>query len=115
MADFKLLKEMGERIYHCRKSLKLTQEELAEKVGVSTQMISNLETGKKAIRPENLVKICKALNISTDYILTGSQSKHIADSIVDQLVHLPPKELQIVTSMIECIGEKTNGRKTNTK
>ena len=42
-----------------RKSLRMTQEELAEKLGVSTQMISNLELGKKAIRPDNLAKVCE--------------------------------------------------------
>lgn len=43
------LKDMGQRIMIRRKALRMTQEELAEKLGVSTQMISNLELGKKAI------------------------------------------------------------------
>ena len=49
MADTILLKEIGNRIYERRKYLKLTQEQVAEKMGVSVQMISNLELGKKAI------------------------------------------------------------------
>ncbi len=81
MSDIKLLKEMGERIHNRRKSIGLTQEELAEKIGVSTQMISNLELGKKAIRPENLVKLCRMLDISADYILIGSESETAVDSI----------------------------------
>ncbi len=101
MADTQLLKEMGERIYSCRKSLKLTQEELAEKIGVSTQMISNLEAGKKAIRPENLVKVCQALNMSTDYVLTGNRSDTAVEGIVGQLVNLSSRELQIVKDLVE--------------
>ena len=54
VGDNEFLKEMGQRIMVRRKALRMTQEEMAEKLGVSTQMISNLELGKKAIRPENL-------------------------------------------------------------
>ena len=53
MGDTEFLKAMGQRILARRKSLRMTQEELSEKLDVSTQMISNLELGKKAIRPEN--------------------------------------------------------------
>ena len=63
MSETAFLKEMGQRIMLRRKSLRLTQEELAEKMDVSTQMISNLELGKKAIRPENLAKVCDVLDV----------------------------------------------------
>ena len=73
MGDEKLLREMGARISARRKELSFTQEHLAEKMDVSVQMISNLELGKKAIRPENLIKLCDALEVSADYILRGSR------------------------------------------
>lgn len=101
MGDTKLLKEMGERIFKRRKALKMTQDELSEMIGVSTQMISNLETGKKAIRPENLLKICNALNISADYVLSGSPAKGAVDNIAEKLAHLTPEELQIVNGLID--------------
>lgn len=71
MADEKLLREIGARINQARKSKGITQEQLAESMDVSIQMISNLELGKKAVRPENIVKLCIALDISADYILRG--------------------------------------------
>lgn len=74
MANERLLYEIGKRINARRKELSLTQEQLAEKMEVSVQMISNLELGKKAIRPENLVKICDILSVSADYILRGSRA-----------------------------------------
>ena len=76
MGDDKLLKEIGVRINTRRKELKLTQEMLAERMEVSVQMISNLELGKKAIRPENLVKLCTALDVSADYILRGMRADY---------------------------------------
>ena len=74
MSNERLLHEIGKRINARRKELSLTQEQLAEKMEVSIQMISNLELGKKAIRPENLVKICDILDVSADYILRGTRS-----------------------------------------
>lgn len=106
MADIELLKSMGERIYTQRKALKMTQEELAERIGVSTQMISNLETGKKAIRPENLLKICEALNISADYVLTGNGTNRVVDSITEKLAGLSEEELRMVREMIDYMKSK---------
>ena len=54
-----------------RKRLGLTQEALAEKGEVTTQFVSYAESGKRAMRPENLLKISSALEVSADYLLTG--------------------------------------------
>ena len=81
---------MGRRIHDRRKELKLTQEVLAEAMDVSVQMISNLELGKKAIRPENLIKLCEALNVSSDYILMNKHSFYelsILSSKINSLSH----------------------------
>ena len=96
MGDNEFLKEMGQRIMVRRKSLSMTQEELAEKLGVSTQMISNLELGKKAIRPENLAKVCSVLELSADFILTGTNTKTAVDAVAEKLIQLTAEELQMV-------------------
>ena len=101
MADNTVLKDMGERIYNRRKSIGLTQEELAEAVGVSTQMISNLECGKKAIRPENLVKVCSVLDLNADYVLTGKHENSILNDIVTSLSALSKDELLLIRNMVD--------------
>ena len=55
------LKEMGNRILIKRKQLNLSQDKLAEKAGISSQVVSSAERGAKAVRPENLLKISMAL------------------------------------------------------
>ena len=58
MSDSELcLQEIGKRIMDRRKKLGLTQEALAEKGDVTTQFVSYAESGKRAMRPENLLKI----------------------------------------------------------
>ena len=47
-----LLVQMGKRMRKRRKQLRLTQEELAEKAGITLQTVSTAELGKKAMKPE---------------------------------------------------------------
>ena len=65
------LQDIGNRITELRKRLGWTQEELAEKADLTPQFVSYAEAGKRAMRPENLLKLSKALNVSADYLLTG--------------------------------------------
>ena len=101
MKDEKFLKEMGERISLRRKALKMTQENLAEKMGVSIQMISNLELGKKAIRPDNLARLCSVLNISVDYILNGEDAKDFRREIYYKICALPEDKLNLINSIVD--------------
>lgn len=106
VGDSVFLKEMGQRIMVRRKSLRMTQEELADHLGVSTQMISNLELGKKAIRPENLAKVCDALGLSADFILRGSNTATAVDVLAEKLTRLNAEELRIISEMIDYMNAK---------
>ena len=106
VSDNEFLKAMGQRIMVRRKSLHMTQEELAEKLGVSTQMISNLELGKKAIRPDNLAKVCEALELSADFVLTGVSTKTAVDAVAEKLTQLTAEELRMVSDMIDYMNNK---------
>lgn len=60
---------MGYRIKEFRESLKMTQEELAKKSGVSRGTISAMENGaSKETTTKTLVKIARALGTSVDNI-----------------------------------------------
>ena len=66
-----LLKEMGQRMLDRRKQLRLTQETLAKMAHVTPQTISTAELGTKAMRPETILNVCEALDI-TIYCAVGS-------------------------------------------
>lgn len=106
MGNNEFLKDMGQRIMLRRKTLRMTQEELAEKLGVSTQMISNLELGKKAIRPENLAKLCSVLNLSADFVLTGTNTRTAVDSVAEKLSQLSDEELQLVSNLVNYMNNQ---------
>lgn len=72
MAEFEIcLQDIGKRITELRKRNGWTQEELAEKADLTPQFVSYAESGKRAMRPENLLKLSKALCVSANYLLTG--------------------------------------------
>ena len=59
----KLLKAFGKRTAQIRKSRGLTQQNLAEEVGMSVVAIAYIETGKRWVRLSTLNKIAKALKV----------------------------------------------------
>ena len=54
------LKNIGARIVERRKELKFTQEQVAERMNVSVQMISNIERGNKATTSSSCVLYSKS-------------------------------------------------------
>ena len=98
------LKEMGSRIMERRKKLGLTQEALAEMSELTTQFVSYAESGKRGMRPENLMKVAAALGVSTDYLLTGDIIDKDKLLLSEKLGRLNPKEVRLIESIIdECI------------
>lgn len=103
MADERLLRDMGARINARRKELCMTQERLAERLEVSVQMISNLELGKKAIRPENLVKLCAVLHTSVDYILCGNRSEGELLEFAEKYSRLSAENQRLVEALVDAL------------
>ena len=65
---------LSEKIIQMRKALGLSQEQLAEQVGVSRQAISKWETGQSAPELDKLVRLSQVFGISTDELL-GREKK----------------------------------------
>ncbi len=58
-----LKQDLGQRIQKLRKDKKITQEQLAEMVGIDPKNISRIEKGNNYPTAENLTSIAKALNV----------------------------------------------------
>ena len=59
-----LMKSFGQQVARVRKSRGLTQQELAEKIGMSVVAIAYIETGKRWARLGTLNKIAGALKVN---------------------------------------------------
>lgn len=66
-----LVMDIGDRIQGLRKSRGISQEELADKIGVSRQAVSKWESGQNAPDLEKVVLLSDFFETSTDYLLKG--------------------------------------------
>jgi transcriptional regulator with XRE-family HTH domain len=65
----------GERVEQARKELKLNQSELAVKVDMTPAAIWQIEKGVRMPNAESLKKLSEALEVSSDWLLTGSEEQ----------------------------------------
>lgn len=98
-----------------RKKFGLTQEELAEKGDVTTQFVSYAESGKRAMRPENLLKISSALEVSADYLLTGDIIDKDLLLLSNKMRKLSPSQLRLIENIIDECNNLFNGTDKSTK
>lgn len=69
------------KIQDFRQKAGLTQEELAEKVGLSRGAITSIEQGRRKVTVEELLKLCEAFSCSYGDLLASEQKeKTMADS-----------------------------------
>ncbi len=69
---------VGERIRKRRKSLELSQDELAARLGVTYQQLQKYENGKNRISAGRLYDIAKVLKTSIAYYYEGLEPLHSA-------------------------------------
>ena len=80
--------EVGAQIKKCRGNLGISQEELAERIYVSRQTISNWETGKSYPDIHSLVLLSTLFNVSLDQLIKGdveAMKKEIKETEVRKL------------------------------
>ena len=101
--DYRLI---GERLKQARVKKNLTQEILAEKLGISTAFLSRIERGSSKINLKRLVEICSILNINTGYIINGvnQESNSYLNEEFERLLKVCPKDkLRLVYDVIKVI------------
>ena len=64
--------DFGQRVRASRRALGLTQEELAEKVGISASFMGHIERGSRVASLETLVALCNVLQVSPQTLLQAS-------------------------------------------
>ena len=67
--------KIGKFIFECRKKKKMTQEQLAEKLGVSSKSISRWENGNTMPDYSLLKDLCSELDINVNELLSGERIK----------------------------------------
>lgn len=66
--------ELCERLRELRKEHKYSQEDAADKLGVSRQAISKWESGQGKPEINNIIKLAEIYDVTTDYLLAGKEN-----------------------------------------
>lgn len=102
------MNQIGRRIKSCREEQKMTQEELAGKVELSSHYLSAVERGVKVPKLETFIRIANALNVPSDILLTDVLNKgyEIKASIFsNQMKNLPIREKDRIFHVVEAMLE----------
>lgn len=78
---------VGERIREIREDHEITQDQLAERAGLSKGFLSDVENSKRNIGSQNLLQIANVLGASVDYLLRGEARS----AAVHEPVVIPPE------------------------
>lgn len=98
----KYQKLINENIKQLRLSENLTQEEFAEKIGISIQGLSNIERNRYQPNSETIDKICKVFDLSPIELLTikNSTNKDIITNITALLSQCSTPKLKKIYDIL---------------
>lgn len=91
-----------ERIQELRKQKGVSQEELANRLGISRQAVSKWESGQSFPELDNIVALSDYFEVSADYILKGTPQ------VVKTQTPIPPKERISPNELIRRYIERKN-------
>lgn len=103
--------ELHERISVIRKAKGLTQEQLGELVGVTRQAVSKWESGQAVPDALTIVKLCRELDLSADYVLLGKEPGGSAETVVipDQVELDETDPVTQMPDICPCCGRTVSG------
>lgn len=96
--------EIGQRIRKIRRGQDLSQEQLSEKVNISTVHMSHIENGSTKMSLAVLADIAVTLNVSTDELLfdshPGQHKQNAIDDIELVLEQCTPQQASVISEII---------------
>lgn len=88
-------KQLGSKIKRLRQKRGLTQEQLAEQIGIATRTLSGIEIGENFVTAETLEKVFDVLNISSTELFAFDHIKpkeELINEIVSDLKNLEDRD-----------------------
>ena len=99
---------IGEKISLLRKELGLTQNELANKIGIERTLIASYEIGRLHLNDEMIIRFAIALGVSSDEILGLKNNKNLSHNPdlkitkrLKQIANLPPTQRKSLLNTID--------------
>ena len=92
--------DFGEKVKKLRHEKDLTQQQLAELLGVAVSAISSYESGNRYPSYEVLISLARIFHVTTDYLLGLEKLKTV------DISGLNDNEIKVILQMIDVLREK---------
>ncbi len=95
---------IGQNIRKIRKAQGLSQEELAEKISISTTHMSHIETGNTKLSLPVLVELARVLEVRTDDLLNTETVRTTTDTqkdVAELLEGCSAKEAKVIMDVVK--------------
>lgn len=87
----------AEKLKNLRTAHKMSQKELAERIGIAKSVISFYESGERFPSYDVLIKISRIFNVTTDFLLDVERGRMI------DISGLSDEDAAVVASVIEAL------------
>lgn len=95
---------MGDRVQDTRKNRGLTQEQLAKKIDITVEYMSQIERGLKTPSMQVFIKLVEVLDVSADYLLrdtVSTRNLYGDKQLGSKLERLTPKQRVALEALID--------------
>lgn len=93
---------IGNKLFSFRKRMGMTQSEVAEAAGLSDRTYADIERGTVNMRIETILRICDALHITPNEILTENEPNYVSkqNEILQRLDACSPKDKETALKLL---------------
>lgn len=91
---------MGEKLKSMRVEKKLTQKQVADRIGLAISAVSSYESGTRYPSYDALVKLSQIFHVSTDYLLGITDKRNI------DVTGLTDNEIELISQLVDTLRNK---------
>ncbi len=91
---------MGEKLKSLRIDKKMTQKQVADRIGLAISAVSSYESGSRYPSYDVLLKLARIFHVSTDYLLGITETRNI------DATGLNDDEINMISQLVDMLREK---------
>lgn len=91
---------MGDKLKSLRLEKKLTQKQVADRIGLAISAVSSYESGSRYPSYEVLVQLARIFHVTTDYLLGMTDKRNI------DVTGLDDSEIELISQLVDTLRKK---------
>lgn len=91
---------MGDKLKSLRIEKKLTQKQVADRIGLAISAVSSYESGSRYPSYEVLIQLARIFHVTTDYLLGMTDKRNI------DVTGLDDSEIELISQLVDTLRQK---------